>query len=139
MDNEPTRPLGGTTMNTLIINNSVTTEEALASNKVLMVGRIKNRRELEMEQIMSTNKVLMAGRLPNKREVEMSKPTVTVVNVPVKATTATTDNDVVEIPAFLLKAQEERKVAIANKNKKKKAPNKKPSLKSLIVNTLKSL
>ena len=87
---------------------------------------------------MSTNKVIMAGRLPNRRELGMveDRPTLAVV----KPTIANEER--VEIPSFLLKAQEERRMARAKKQRqvtKKKAPVRKPSLKTLIVNTLKSL
>lgn len=138
MANEPTRPLGGTTMNKLIINKETTVKEALAGNGVLAVGRIPNKREIERQQAMSTNRVIMAGRLPNRRELRV------VEDVPVQPVVKPTiaNDEKVEIPSFLLKAQEERRIARAKKQKqvtKKKAPVRKPSLKTLIVNTLKSL
>lgn len=138
MANEPTRPLGGTTMNNVIINKETTVKEALAGNGVLAVGRIANKREVERQQVMNTNRVIMAGRLPNRRELGM------VEDIPVQPVVRPTiaNEERVEIPSFLLKAQEERRIARAKKQKqvnKKKASVRKPSLKTLIVNTLKSL
>nr|DAV25252.1 MAG TPA: hypothetical protein [Caudoviricetes sp.] len=125
-------------MNNVIINKETTVKKALAGNGVLAVGRLANKREVERQQAMSTNKVIMAGRLPNRRELGMveDRPTLAVV----KPTIANEER--VEIPSFLLKAQEERRMARAKKQRqvtKKKAPVRKPSLKTLIVNTLKSL
>ena len=125
-------------MNNVIINKETTVKKALAGNGVLAVGRLANKREVERQQAMSTNKVSMAGRLPNRRELGMveDRPTLAVV----KPTIANEER--VEIPSFLLKAQEERRMARAKKQRqvtKKKAPVRKPSLKTLIVNTLKSL
>ena len=145
MANEPTRPIGGTTMNNLVINKETTVKEALAGNGVLMVGKIKNKKQREMEmmsvevlnstskeQALATNNVIMVGRRPNKREV-MAK---------MEANNAIVDisEDKVEIPEFLLRVQEERKLSkIQRVENKKKAPIKKPSFRNAFISILKIL
>lgn len=132
MANEPTRPLGGTTMENIIIKGQTTVEEAIKGNGVLMVGKFKNKNQVLREQAIKSNGVIMAGRLPNKREI-MEATNDSVIDMP-----EIIAEDKVEIPQFLLKAQEERKATQRQANKKKASP-KKPSLKALIVSTLKTL
>lgn len=114
MANEPTRPIGGTTMNNLVINKETTVKEALAGNGVLMVGRIPNKREV------------MAKMEANNAIVDISE-------------------DKVEIPEFLLRVQEERKLSerklseTQRMENKKKAPAKKPSFRNAFISILKVL
>lgn len=109
MANEPTRPIGGTTMNNLVINKETTVKEALAGNGVLMVGRIPNKREV------------MAKMEANNAIVDISE-------------------DKVEIPEFLLRVQEERKLSETQRmENKKKAPIKKPSFRNAFISILKIL
>lgn len=94
-------------------------------------------KETTVKEALAGNGVLMVGRIPNKREV-MAK---------MEANNAIVDisEDKVEIPEFLLRVQEERKLSerklseTQRMENKKKAPIKKPSLKTLIVSTLKTL
>ena len=120
--NDLSRSIGGTIMKKELINNSViitkqtSVKNAISTNRVLMVGRILNRRELGLIQ-----------------------------NEPV-AVVATGTDDVVEIPAFLLKMQAERKAAKqmeiaymaeqAKKVQKKKAHTTKPSFKTIFNSVL---
>jgi len=143
MANEPTRPLGGTIMNGVIIKKETTTEKALAGNNVLMVGKFLNKREMEELQVATNKRVMMVGRMPNKREIGMSKA-VPVAAVANQSPTIEETEERVEIAEFFLRAQEEMRIARIKQQQafeanKKKAPVKKPSLAQLIVNKLKSL
>lgn len=129
MANEPTRPLGGTTMNGVIIKKQTTVEGALSGNNVLMVGRILNKRQ--MSELLAT---------ASKKEIEVIEEETT--STVVEPVAANTNEKTVEIPEFFLRYQEEIEIAKARQQRranKKKAPIKKPSLLKNIVNTLVSL
>lgn len=136
MDNEPARSIGGTTMKKIIITKETTMEGARTGNKVLMVGKILNQREFERQQATSGKRLAMVGRIPNKREMQ------SFTKAAVNHSSAIEIEDRVEIPSFLLKAQEERRIEKIMQQEfsrnEKKAPSIKPSLKN-IVKYLRSL
>ena len=85
-------------------------------------------KETAVKEALAGNGVLMVGRIPNNRELGLNKP-------------SQNEDDVVEIPSFLLKAQEERRITkiLQQSSKKKKVSYRKPSLKTIIVNALRTL
>lgn len=108
-------------------------KKELINNSVIIT------KQTSVKNAISTNRVLMVGRILNRRELGL------IQNEPV-AVVATGTDDVVEIPAFLLKMQAERKAAKqmeiaymaeqAKKVQKKKAHTTKPSFKTIFNSVL---
>ena len=95
----------------VIITKQITTEEALDSNKVSMVGRMLGKREFDL---LRTN----AGYATTIDNVETVKDINKSVSTTIEVNTNTVTDvnaaeieDKVEIPAFLLEMQAERKAA----------------------------
>ena len=112
-------------MNNIIIKGQTTKEEAMKGNKVSMAGTIKNKNQVMREQAI------------------VKETTVEQAIVKEATTDIVAEACEIEIPAFLIKVQEERRVQkIINAQKranKKKAPTKKPSIKNAIISILKQI
>lgn len=111
-------------MNNLVINKETTVKEALAGNGILMVGKIKNKKQREME--------MMSVEVLNSTSKEQALATNNAI--------VDIAEDKVEIPEFLLRVQEERKLSKTQRmENKKKAPTKKPSFRNAFISILKVL
>ena len=130
-----------------------TKELAMKGNKVWMAGRLPNANEMKRinntkedtimnksfkevltatkEEALATNGVIMVGKLPNKRDLgQVEEKVIEPIN---------TVEDVVEIPAFMLALQEQRRMERLAREFRSRKPEKKKAKKITVVSSIAKL